>query len=406
MDMEEIQEIQKVNLLVQDQDFSKLNQLLSISEFNLFNVLDIKTNELSYSKILAWLLKPQGNHGLNDKFLREFLKRLYSINSEYFTSQNIEYVSIDCLPLENVICSVEQTILSNKRVDILIKIDSGEEKWVIVLENKIKSIESPNQTENYFQELSIKYPNHKKICVFLTPEGNQPSCDSFLPLKWQEINTVLFPFIQGEILNPDVKIFLTHFYNSIKVYLMNDEETERLIKNIYDKYGETINFLTMQFQKYGLNHGDITTQIGDELEKDLGNDWGRSNGTGWCQFYKKNWEDITKIKQLEGGRDIAFFSIQYENSKLFITFQNYLAKENEIRTKFPAILQDLIDESKPQNLPKLTLKQTQIWYRENISGDLDNEDLTEIINRAKAQMLAIIKPLEPFIDQVFESYNQ
>jgi hypothetical protein len=42
-------------------------------DFNVFEVLDI-THEKYYSRVLAWLLDPTGNHGQKDFFLKWFMK--------------------------------------------------------------------------------------------------------------------------------------------------------------------------------------------------------------------------------------------------------------------------------------------------------------------------------------------
>lgn len=172
--------IKQLNDLVQEPDFTELNKLLQ-SKFNLFQLLDIEIKEIYYSKILGWLLNPQANHKLGDMFLREFLKHL--INNEdrlnYFKKMQIEYIDIDCISLDNVKVSIEQTILSERRLDIFIQILflEDDENWILVIENKINSIESPNQTKFYSEELYEEYPDImiKKICVFLTPSGSEPS---------------------------------------------------------------------------------------------------------------------------------------------------------------------------------------------------------------------------------------
>ncbi len=110
--------INQLNDLVQEYDFIELNKLLQY-KFNLFQLLNIETKEIYYSKILGWLLNPQENHKLGDIFLREFLKTLIRNNerSNYFHDMQIEYIDIDCIPLDNVKVSVEKPILSEKRLD-------------------------------------------------------------------------------------------------------------------------------------------------------------------------------------------------------------------------------------------------------------------------------------------------
>lgn len=48
-----------------------LNAKLNI--FNPFKVLKINTFEIRHSNVIAWLLSPNGNHGLEDKVLKKVL---------------------------------------------------------------------------------------------------------------------------------------------------------------------------------------------------------------------------------------------------------------------------------------------------------------------------------------------
>ena len=47
---------------------------------NVFDVLRISRNEIRHSNILAWLLDSSGNHGLEDSFIREFVKSIIKSN--------------------------------------------------------------------------------------------------------------------------------------------------------------------------------------------------------------------------------------------------------------------------------------------------------------------------------------
>ena len=52
-------------------DLERLEDMLA--EFNVFEMLGIEKNEIRHSAFLAWLLDPNGTHGLGDYFLRRFL---------------------------------------------------------------------------------------------------------------------------------------------------------------------------------------------------------------------------------------------------------------------------------------------------------------------------------------------
>ena len=57
-----------------DTSFQQLSQ--KMQTLNIFEVLGITNAEIRHSNFLAWLLDPNGNHGMGDKFLREFVSKL------------------------------------------------------------------------------------------------------------------------------------------------------------------------------------------------------------------------------------------------------------------------------------------------------------------------------------------
>ena len=58
-------------------DIQCLDSLKKWSEtFNLFDILKIAEKEICHSNMLAWLLQPNGNHGLGNAVLQQLLQTL------------------------------------------------------------------------------------------------------------------------------------------------------------------------------------------------------------------------------------------------------------------------------------------------------------------------------------------
>jgi hypothetical protein len=75
---EEIAELE--DFLLNNPELETLEGLLS--QFNIFETLNMVNAEVRHSNVLAWLLNPLSNHGVGDYFLRHFLKHLISENKE------------------------------------------------------------------------------------------------------------------------------------------------------------------------------------------------------------------------------------------------------------------------------------------------------------------------------------
>ncbi len=60
--------------LVDNTELEELSARLSI--FNIFGVLRIEKAEIRHSNVMAWLLDPQGSHGLGQAFLQRVLSTI------------------------------------------------------------------------------------------------------------------------------------------------------------------------------------------------------------------------------------------------------------------------------------------------------------------------------------------
>jgi hypothetical protein len=123
-------------------------------KFNIFNLLNLSSDELSHSKFIGTLLDPKGMHGKENKFLELFLK----------------CIGIDDFSTDNVIAETEKFIgyipddyKSGGRIDIVL---TNSEKNQIFIENKINHGDERNQLLRYSEY------NPKACLLYLTKLGN------------------------------------------------------------------------------------------------------------------------------------------------------------------------------------------------------------------------------------------
>ncbi len=132
---------------------SKGATYIPLSEYNIFDVLDIKAKEVVMCRFLADLLSPEGQHGCGILFLKSFLQEIlkeYCISDELLAHTDIfrEYV-----------------IDNDRRIDIVIKnID-----FFVPIEVKIYAGEQEGQCYDYFE-----YAKDAPI-IYLTRFGDVPS---------------------------------------------------------------------------------------------------------------------------------------------------------------------------------------------------------------------------------------
>lgn len=149
------------------------------SFFNPWDIIGIKRKEVASCSVLAWLLDPEGNHGMGNTILNLLLKRLNK--KQYrFPYDYGHYCYI----------STERNIGSeNKnRVDIVIDTES----YYLIIEAKIDAGEQESQLSRYCKEANSRVDNKPWGLVFLTPNGQAGNTtgewkDNIYPISWSEL---------------------------------------------------------------------------------------------------------------------------------------------------------------------------------------------------------------------------
>lgn len=137
-------------------------QKRSGNSFNLFNVLNIKTDELIHSSMIASLLDPHGEHGKGDLFLQKFL----NIWDFGFTLDT----NTASVTTEYEIGPINSSFTRGGRIDILI---TDAHNHAIIIENKINAADQKNQLRRYAN--FAKSNKLEYAIIYLTLDGHEPS---------------------------------------------------------------------------------------------------------------------------------------------------------------------------------------------------------------------------------------
>ena len=211
-----------------DQVLSELDPWLK--NVNFFEIAKNARTEIRHSSVLAWLLDSKGSHGLNDFFVREFIKIAISKNNDKGLSL------LDWGFVDFYIQSVQQewnpkSSTAKNRLDILILFEN--DKKFIAIENKTTSSEHDQQTITYREMLEQKYPLYEGMYIYLTPK-EEDSEDNWGKLSYKDILQILKP-IDNMILDPNVKLILDNYREIILKYLVEDEELIEKCNKIYNE---------------------------------------------------------------------------------------------------------------------------------------------------------------------------
>ncbi len=386
---------------VSDQKLAKLESKLKI--FNILEIFKIKFSETSFSAFLAWLLNPSENHGLGDYFLKYFLINSVKSNPE---TAKIKVMDIDSLDLNDAIIKTEETFRT-KRADITIKIEK--DNFLCLIENKIKSSESKEQTENYANLSKQKYPDFKKILyVFLTPYGDDPKSKEFGILTYQDLRELLFQTVEfnKENINDEIQFLINQFIQNIEVNILNEGEIPKLCKELYKRHKEAIDRIIS-------NIPILMEFIKDELSKIFKDDWQIYQTKTSCFLYKKQWlKDFNRFYS-QYYPFIHYEICSWDNNGIFISTEFHVEEKKKLtggfnlRKSFTDILDEKFENIKIDSYiykkEKLKGKFKKIIIEEGFD---DDEELKLVIHEMKKLVQETIVPLEKAIDTFKTLYKE
>lgn len=215
-------------------DIDCLNELLPWTKrFNLFDVLKISRMEIRHSNMLAWLLNPNENHGFGDAFLKAIIQVVVQ------NDDNGRYNILETLLMDFYSFVVYREW---KNIDILLVSDA--EKFLIAIENKIDSHEHDDQLKKYREILATDYPDYRKMCLYLTPDGEEPSdTNHWDVLSYRDVVEALSDQRGAMELTPDVALIVENYLDVLRRDIVEDERLVEICNKIYAKHKKALDLI-------------------------------------------------------------------------------------------------------------------------------------------------------------------
>lgn len=212
-----------------------------IGRFNIFDALRIVDREVKHSDFLAWLLDPRESHGQSGLFLRAILMDLFKSARENGFSCPASPIELDGEELRGVEVRREW-----RNIDLLIRCDQP--RFVVAVENKIKSGEHSNQLSRYQETVRAEFGGVASMYVFLTVEGDDPSEDAkenWVPYSYGDLHRVLERVRNANktSIGDDVRAFLDHYLRLIRGRLMDDKKIVELCELIYKNHRQALQLI-------------------------------------------------------------------------------------------------------------------------------------------------------------------
>lgn len=153
-----------------------------LEQIDFFRYEDMHTN------FLASLLKEDNVFGLGTKPLKLFIE-LLKVKDKNHLENKLKQDLLSNYSVSNIEVLTQESI-DVGRIDLLIKFNIGNNKYNIILENKLFSEESSgNQTKRYKEYFDNHFANDNNIYVFLSLDNNLEisAGNDYIRIDYQEL---------------------------------------------------------------------------------------------------------------------------------------------------------------------------------------------------------------------------
>lgn len=363
----EINRIENMEKFILSNDLQELERL--IHKFNIFEVTGMHNQEIRHSHVVSFFLNPSSDHGLDDFFIKNFL---------YLVSEKSPALN----KLSLYLMDLSDCVVYREAYNIDIMIISKNNDLVIAIENKTKSSDHSNQLERYKKTTDVLYQKYKKIFVYLTVEGDEPSKQedkiNWISISYEGIISALKKSFELKkyFLREDQVLLIKNYIDFVERYILKDDEAAKLAILIYEKHREAIDFIIKNIPDKQSNYSDIlksiiSTNQNAALDK---------SSKEYIRFTHNNWPsdgDIIK-SGLQSGDNSIFFEVEISKTK-FVNLCLVIGKDVIIENKEKIIT--YISEKLETNRQNIT-EWTRAWYadkRDIALEDLGSNEFEDII---------------------------
>lgn len=222
--------------VVENADLETLEGLLE--QFNVFEAVGVVRQELRHSDFLAFLLDPRQNHRLGDAFVQRLLQRI--LVTARHLAPPLSPVHLDSWDLGRLAVRREW-----QNIDILL-VDQAN-RLVVLIENKIDSVEHSDQLGRYLHLVEAEYPppGWRHLAVYLTPGGDAPSDPRYLPADYGLVADAVEAVAESRrpAIDPAAHDLMVHYARMLRRHIVTDSEIADLCRSIYHKHQRALDLI-------------------------------------------------------------------------------------------------------------------------------------------------------------------
>jgi len=151
-------------------------------------------------------------------------------------------------------------------IDLLLL--SAQNRFAVVIENKIRSGEHSNQLPRYLHAVEMMKPGWRILPLLLSPLGFEPSDSRYFPISYEMVSEILSTTLQNRraSLGPDVALALHHYERLLRRNIVSDSKLTELCKQIISKHRKALELLIEHMD----DPRNLTLEVVDRLMAEEG----------------------------------------------------------------------------------------------------------------------------------------
>lgn len=218
--------------LLDDPGFHELD--LRFGKLNLFEAVGGVRSELRHSNFLAFLLSPTRSHGFGAVILERVLRAIL----EEMPAQERPVRT-----LQVALGDLDDAIVHRERDNIDLLIEITELNLVVTIENKVGASAGDGQLARYKELIDSRFPNAKRLYVFLTPDGIAPGSPGWVAFSYRRLAQVLAGAADLDLAGDGPRLILNHYVEMLRRHVVPDDDLRDLALRLYQKHREAFDFV-------------------------------------------------------------------------------------------------------------------------------------------------------------------
>lgn len=376
----------KLERLITDYNFEQIELILK--EPNIFTTLSIERKEIRHSNFLGYILNPNENHGLKDIVLKKFLRDIFS------DSKVPNRTIFDADTIDTSTCEVQREW---QNIDVLLIFKDD----VVLIENKVDSVDHSNQLKKYKKVAEDNFPLKYQHLVYLTPFGSDPVDDDskaiYVNYSYIQIAEILERIISlyKNSISEKIRFYLEDYLSTVKKELLMNDSLNDLAIKVYHAHKDALEFILD-------NRPDPASLLYPYFEKEIlaeGFVIGSKN-KGYIRFTTP---ELNRLIEKKGqgwpNKEVFLFEVDYFWSNKYLIVNAVIAPcEDLIKDKIMNAVKDLKYFKLPSG------KKWLVFYKRKfnfIASEIIKEEpkdiekrIKEIMNEINPAVLEICKSIE------------